>query len=88
MRSASDLKGLKVCIPRLGVDVLSKLGSSPVSMPSCQIYENHVPAGIDANKWVGPWIYSYEVLRIRQVQLLPVNHEPAAQLSLSMNKKW
>ena len=38
IRSANDLKGLKMRMPGLGGQVLGKLGGSPVSLPGGQIY--------------------------------------------------
>ncbi len=55
INSADDLKDLKIRIPGLGGDVMSKLGSSQISLPDGQIYENLVSGSIDATEWVGPW---------------------------------
>ena len=55
IRSANDLKGLKMRMPGLGGQVLGKLGGSPISLPGGQIYENLVSGAIDATEWVGPW---------------------------------
>ena len=51
----SDLKGLKMRIPGLGGQVMSKLGASTVSLPGGQIYENLVSGAIEATEWVGPY---------------------------------
>ena len=55
INSADDLKGLKMRIPGLGGEVMSKLGASTVSLPGGQIYENLVSGSIDATEWVGPY---------------------------------
>ena len=55
INSPDDLKGLKMRIPGLGGNVMSKLGVSTVSLPGGQIYENLVSGAIDATEWVGPY---------------------------------
>jgi TRAP-type mannitol/chloroaromatic compound transport system substrate-binding protein len=89
MRSAADFKGLKMRIPGLGGDVLAKLGASPVSLPGGQIYENLMSGAIDATEWVGPWNDSFmKFYEAAKFYYYPGMHEPAAQLSLGMNKKF
>ena len=89
INSANDLKGLKMRIPGLGGDVMAKLGASPVSLPGGQIYENLVSGAIDATEWVGPWNDSFmKFYEAAKFYYYPGMHEPAAQLSLGMNKKW
>lgn len=89
MNSASDFKGLKMRIPGLGGDVLAKLGASPVSLPGGQIYENLVSGAIDATEWVGPWNDSFmKFYEAAKFYYYPGMHEPGAQLSLGINKKF
>ena len=89
MRSASDFKGLKMRMPGLGGDVIAKLGASPVSLPGGQIYENLVSGAIDATEWVGPWNDSFmKFYEAAKYYYYPGMHEPAAQLSVGMNRKW
>jgi TRAP-type mannitol/chloroaromatic compound transport system substrate-binding protein len=89
MRSASDFKGLKMRMPGLGGDVIAKLGASPVSLPGGQIYENLVSGAIDATEWVGPWNDSFmKFYEAAKFYYYPGMHEPAAQLSLGINKKF
>jgi TRAP-type mannitol/chloroaromatic compound transport system substrate-binding protein len=89
IRSASDFKGLKMRMPGLGGDVIAKLGASPVSLPGGQIYENLVSGAIDATEWVGPWNDAFmKFYEAAKYYYYPGMHEPAAQLSLGMNRKW
>ncbi len=89
MRSASDFKGLKMRMPGLGGDVIAKLGASPVSLPGGQIYENLVSGAIDATEWVGPWNDSFmKFYEAAKYYYYPGMHEPAAQLTLGINKKF
>ncbi len=89
MNSADDFKGLKMRMPGLGGDVLSKMGASPVSLPGGQIYENLTSGSIDATEWVGPWndkiMKFYEAAKY---YYYPGMHEPGAMLCVGMNKKW
>jgi len=89
IRSAADFKGLKMRMPGLGGDVIAKLGASPVSLPGGQIYENLVSGAIDATEWVGPWNDAFmKFYEAAKYYYYPGMHEPAAQLTLGINKKF
>ena len=89
MHSVDDFKGLKMRIPGLGGDVMSKLGVSPVSLPGGQIYENLVSGAIDATEWVGPWNDSYmKFYEATKFYYTAGMHEPGTCLSVGFNKKW
>src|SRR6056300_236130 len=89
INSGDDLKGLKMRIPGLGGDVMSKLGASPVSLPGGQIYENLVSGAIDATEWVGPWNDAFmKFYEAAKFYYYPGMHEPGSQLSLGINKKF
>lgn len=86
INSGDDFKGLKMRIPGLGGDVLSKLGASPVSLPGGQIYENLTSGAIDATEWVGPYNdYFMKFYEAAKYYYFPGMHEPGAQLALGMN---
>lgn len=89
MNSADDFKGLKMRMPGLGGDVLSKMGASPVSLPGGQIYENLISGAIDATEWVGPWndaaMKFYEAAKY---YYYPGMHEPGAMLAAGVNKDF
>ncbi|MBV7380142.1 TRAP transporter substrate-binding protein [Maritimibacter dapengensis] len=89
IESADDLKGLKMRIPGLGGQVLSKLGASTVSLPGGQIYENLVSGSIEATEWVGPYNdYFMKFYEAAKFYYTGGMHEPGAQLSLTSNKSW
>lgn len=89
INSADDLKGLKMRIPGLGGDVLSKLGASTVTLPGSQIYESLVSGAIDATEWVGPYNdYFMKFYEVAKFYYYPGMHEPGAQISFGMNKSW
>ena len=89
IRSANDLKGLKMRMPGLGGQVLGKLGGSPISLPGGQIYENLINGTIDACEWVGPWNDErsrfYEAAKY---YYWPGMHEPGTLITLGCNKSW
>lgn len=89
INSADDLKGLKMRIPGLGGDVMSKLGASPVSLPGGQIFENLVSGAVDATEWVGPYNdYFMKFYEAAKYYYWPGMHEPGSQLALGMNLEW
>ena len=89
INSAADLSGLKMRMPGLGGDVLSKLGVSAVSLPPSQIYESLVAGTIDATEWAGPYNdYFMKLYEAAKYYYYPGFHEPGGSLSLGMNKDW
>ena len=89
INSPDDLKGLKMRIPGLGGDVMTKLGASTVSIPGGQIYENLIAGSIDATEWIGPWNDAFmKFYEAAKYYYFPGMHEPGAMLSIGINKKW
>ena len=89
IRSANDIKGLKMRMPGLGGQVLGKLGGSPISLPGGQIYENLVSGAIDATEWVGPWNdEAFKFYEAAKYYYYPGMHEPGSTLACGVNKSW
>ena len=89
VESPGDFKGLKMRIPGLGGDVMSKLGASTVSIPGGQIYENLVSGAIDATEWVGPWNdYFMKFYEAARYYYYPGMHEPGGTVSFGMNAEF
>ena len=89
MNSVDDFKGLKMRIPGLGGQVLSKLGASTVSLPGGQIYENLVSGAIEATEWVGPYNdYFMKFYEAAKYYYTGGVHEPGGGLAFGMNKAW
>ncbi len=89
MNSPDDFKGLKMRIPGLGGQVLSKLGASTVSLPGGQIYENLVSGAIEATEWVGPYNdYFMKFYEAAKFYYTGGMHEPGGGLAFGMNKSW
>ena len=89
IRSANDLKGLKMRMPGLGGQVLGKLGGSPISLPGGQIYENLVSGAIEATEWVGPYNdYFMKFYEAAKYYYTGGMHEPGGGLALGLNAEW
>ncbi|WP_321344717.1 TRAP transporter substrate-binding protein [Breoghania sp.] len=89
VNSIEDLNGLKMRIPGLGGDIMSKLGVAPVSLPASQSYEALVSGAIDAAEWIGPWNdYFLKYYEVAKYYYYPGMHEAASQLSMGVNKSW
>lgn len=89
MESPDDFKGLKMRIPGLGGQVMSKLGASTVSLPGGQIYENLVSGAIEATEWVGPYNdYFMKFYEAAKYYYTGGVHEPGGGLGFGMNKSW
>lgn len=86
----NDLKGLKMRIPGLGGQVMSKLGVTAQSLPGGEIFQALQTGAIDAAEWVGP--YDDEKLGLNKVAkyyYYPGWWEPGATLELQINlKEW
>jgi len=87
--SPDDLQGLKMRIPGLGGNVMSKLGVSTVSLPGGQIYENLVSGAVEATEWVGPYNdYFMKFYEAAKYYYTGGMHEPGGGLGFGMNKSW
>ncbi len=86
----NDLKGLKMRIPGLGGQVMSKLGVTVQNLPGGEIFQALQTGAIDAAEWVGP--YDDEKLGINKVAkyyYYPGWWEPGATLELQINlNEW
>lgn len=84
-----DFQGLKMRIPGLGGQVLTKMGASTVSLPGGQIYENLVSGSIEATEWVGPYNdYFMKFYEAAKYYYTGGMHEPGGGLGFGMNKSW
>ena len=54
IRGVEDLTGLKMRIPGLGGEVLSRLGGTTVAIPASEVFTSLQSGAIDATEWVGP----------------------------------
>jgi TRAP-type mannitol/chloroaromatic compound transport system substrate-binding protein len=82
----SDLQGLKMRIPGLGGQVMSKLGVTVQTLPGAEIFQALQTGAIDAAEWVGP--YDDEKLGLHKVAKFyyyPGWWEPGPSLELQIN---
>ena len=84
--SLKDMQGLKMRIPGLGGEVLSKLGVNPVLLPAGEIYTSLERGVIDATEWVGPYLD----MKMGFYKVAPYYysgwHEPGSILEMTFNK--
>jgi TRAP-type mannitol/chloroaromatic compound transport system substrate-binding protein len=86
IQSLADLQGLKMRIPGLGGQVMSKLGVTVQTLPGGEIFQALQTGAIDAAEWVGP--YDDEKLGLNKVAsyyYYPGWWEPGATLELQIN---
>ncbi len=88
INSIEDLKGLKMRIPGIGGEVISKLGVETVNIPGGELFTAMQTGVIDATEWVGP--YNDLALGFHQVAkyyYYPGWQEPGPTLELIINKQ-
>ncbi|MBU2647597.1 TRAP transporter substrate-binding protein [bacterium] len=88
INTMDDLKGLKMRMPGLGAEVLSKAGATPVSLPGGEIFPSLQSGAIDATEWVGPYNdLAFGFYRVAKYYYWPGWHEPGTVLESFVNKK-
>jgi TRAP-type mannitol/chloroaromatic compound transport system substrate-binding protein len=88
IESVSELSGLRMRIPGMGGEVLSRLGVSVQVLGGADIYPALERGAIDATEWVGA--YDDEKLGFQQIAPLyyyPGWWEPGPNLSLQVNQR-
>ncbi len=88
LRSADDLKGLKMRIPGLAGEVFDAAGGTAVRIAGGEVYTSMQTGVIDAVEWVGP--YNDRTLGLNEVAdyyYYPGWHEPGAMLEFIINDR-
>ena len=88
IHAVSDLNGLKIRIPGLGGEVMSRLGATVQVIPGGEIYPALERGAIDAAEWVGP--HDDEKLgfhKIAPYYYYPGWWEPGPTLSFYVNRR-
>lgn len=88
INTVADFKGLKIRMPGLGGQVMSKLGATVVLIPGTEVFSAIERGVIDAVEWVGP----YDDLKLglpntARYYYYPGWHEPGTTLEFGFNKK-
>lgn len=88
INSVADLKGLKMRIPGLGGEVLSRLGGTPVTLPGGEIFTSLQSGAIDATEWVGPYNdMAFGLYKAAKYYYSPGWHETGSTLECMINKE-
>ncbi|RMG68022.1 MAG: ABC transporter substrate-binding protein, partial [Bacteroidetes bacterium] len=83
----SDLQGLKMRIPGLGGQVITRAGGTAVNVAGGEIFTNLERGVIDATEWIGPYHdYSMGFHKIARYYYYPGWHEPGTTLETFVNK--
>ncbi len=86
INSMQDIRGLKMRIPGLGGEVITRAGGTSVTIPGNELYTSMQTGVIDATEWVGP--YNDLALGMHQVAkyyYYPGWHEPGSALEFIIN---
>lgn len=88
IHSVKDLKGLKMRIPGIGGEVLSRAGGTAVTIPGGELYTALQTGVIDATEWVGPYNdLAFGFHRVAEYYYYPGWHEPGSMMEFIINKK-
>ena len=87
INSVNDLKGLKMRIPGLGGEVLSRAGGTPVTLAGSEIFTALQTGVIDATEWVGPYNdRAFGLHKAAKYYYYPGWHEPGPTIECMINK--
>lgn len=88
LKSLADLKGLKIRMPGLAGEVVTKLGANTQNIPGGELFTSLQSGVIDALEWVGPWNdMALGFHRIASHYYGPGFHEGCATLEMLINKE-
>ena len=83
-----DFKGLKMRIPGLGGEVITRMGAVSVQLPGAKIFPSLQSRAIDASEWGGPWNdLALGLYKVAKHYYYPGFHEPGTALSMGINLK-
>lgn len=88
INSVADFRGLKMRIPGLGGEVLSRLGGVPVNLPGGELYTSLQTGVIDATEFNGPYNdRAFALFEIADYYYYPGWHEPGSVMEFIFNKQ-
>ncbi|MEZ5530608.1 MAG: TRAP transporter substrate-binding protein DctP [Porticoccaceae bacterium] len=88
INSLEDLKGLKMRIPGLGGEVMSRVGVEAVNIPGGELYTSMQTGVVDATEWVGPYNdLAFGFHQVAKYYYFPGWQEPGPTLELIVNKQ-
>ncbi len=87
INSVSDLKGLKMRIPGIGGEVITRAGGEAVTIPGNELYTAMQTGVVDATEWVGPYNdLAFGFHQVAKYYYYPGWQEPGSTLELIINK--
>ena len=87
LKSADDLKGLKMRIPGLAGEVFTASGGTSVRLAGGEVYTSMQTGVIDAVEWVGPYNdRTLGLMEVAEYYYYPGWHEPGAMLEFTVNQ--
>lgn len=87
INSLQDLKGLKMRIPGIGGEVITRAGGEAVTIPGNELYTAMQTGVIDATEWVGPYNdLAFGFHQVAKYYYYPGWQEPGSTLELIINK--
>ncbi|WP_298444679.1 TRAP transporter substrate-binding protein [uncultured Ferrimonas sp.] len=88
INTLEDLDGLKMRMPGLGGEVLSRLGGVPVTLPGGELFTALQTGAIDATEWVGPYNdLAFGLHKAAKFYYYPGWHEPGTALEFIINEQ-
>ncbi len=88
INSVADLKGLKIRMPGLGGEVLTRAGATTVNLPGGEIFTALQSGAIDATEWVGPYNdLAFGLHKAARYYYYPGWHEPGSTIELLVNRE-
>ena len=87
INSLDDLKGLKIRMPGLGGEVISRAGAEAVNIPGGELFTSMQTGVIDATEWVGPANdLAFSFHQVAKYYYYPGWQEPGPALEIIVNK--
>jgi TRAP-type mannitol/chloroaromatic compound transport system substrate-binding protein len=87
LRSAADLKSLKMRMPGLGGEVLRRVGATAVNLPGSDILQALQSGAIDSTEWIGPWSdLAFGFQQVAKHYYWPGFHEPGTGVEMIVNR--
>ncbi len=88
INSLADLKGLKMRIPGIGGEVITRAGGEAVTIPGSELYTALQTGVIDATEWVGPYNdLAFGFYQIAKYYYYPGWHETGSTLEFTVNQE-
>lgn len=88
INSLDDLDGLKMRMPGLGGEVMSRMGVAIVNMPGGEIFTSLQSGSIDATEWIGPYNdLAFGLHQAADYYYYPGWHEPTVMFEAIVNEE-